>query len=62
MMSHRQTLAGLDIELFDHIYVDIIDNMVRSFKSHRCALGFDSLFLGHIAKEKMKEKSLIYHL
>ena len=54
MMSHRKTLAGLDIDLFTHIYVERIYNMVRYFDTHRCALDFDSLFLGFIAKEKEK--------
>ena len=53
MMSHKQALAGLNIDLFTNIYVQINENMVNDFKSHRCALEFDSLFLGIIVKDKI---------
>ena len=49
LMSHRHTLAGLDIYLFTRISVERINNMVKYFKTHRCALDFDSLFLGLLA-------------
>ena len=42
-MIHKQTIAGLDIDLFTNIYVDIIEKMVKYFKSHICALDFYSL-------------------
>ena len=51
MMSYRKTLTILDIDLFTHIFVEMIYNMVRYFNMHRCALDFDSLFLGLIEKE-----------
>ena len=34
MTIHKQTLAGLDIELFAHISVDIIYNMVKDLNIH----------------------------
>ena len=46
-MSHKKTLVGLCIELFTIIHVDRIENMVNCFETHRCALEFDSLFLGN---------------
>ena len=48
MMSHRKTFIGLDIDLITHISVDVIYNMVKDFKTHKCALDFDSLFLNLI--------------
>ena len=44
-MTHKKALAGLDIDLFTNISVEIIENMVKDFKTQRCALDFDSLFL-----------------
>ena len=49
-MSHRKTLTGLDIDLLTHIYVERIYNMVEDFKTHMCALEFDSLFLSLLLK------------
>ena len=49
-MSHKKTLAGLDIDPLTNIHVEIIDNMVKDSKSCRCALDFDSLFLDLIVK------------
>ena len=51
LMSNMKTISGLDIDLFTHIFVEMIYNMVRYFNMHRCALDFDSLFLGLIEKE-----------
>ena len=42
---------GLGIDLFAHIYVERIYNMVKDFKTHRFALDFDSILLGLISKE-----------
>ena len=50
LMSHRKTLVGLGIDLLTNIYVDIIENMVKYFNTHRCEIGFDSLFLILIVK------------
>ena len=50
LMSHRKTLDGLEIDLFTHISVERIYNLDKDFKTHRCALDFDSLFLSLIAK------------
>ena len=52
LMSHRQTLAGLNIDLFTHIYVERIYNTVKNFKVHGCKLDFDSLFIRIIVKEE----------
>ena len=41
---------SLDINLFTHIYVERIYNTIKDFKTHRCALDFDSIFLGFIEK------------
>ena len=49
-MSHRQTLAGLGIDLFTNISVEIIENMVDYFKTHMCVLDFDIPFLINIVK------------
>ena len=51
-MSYNKSLAGLYIDLFTYISVEIINKMVKDFKTHRCVLGFDSLFLVLIVKEK----------
>ena len=50
LMRQIQTLVGLNIDLFTHIYVEIIYNMVKDFNMHRCALDFDSLFLSLLVK------------
>ena len=51
LTSHGQTLAVLDIDLFTHIYVKRTYNMVKYFKTHRCALDFNSIFISLIVKE-----------
>ena len=51
LMRHKQTLADLDIDLLANIYIETIENMFKDFKSHRCALDFDSLLLRIIVKE-----------
>ena len=61
LISHRKILAGLDIDLFIHIYVERIYNVVKYFKTHRCALEFVSLFLAFLQKKKIN-KSLVYNL
>ena len=50
-MSHRKTPSGLGIDLFTHISVGIIHNMVKYFNMHRCELDFYILFLDLLAKE-----------
>ena len=50
LMTHKQTLTSLDIDLLTHIYVERIENMVKDFKTYRCMLGFDSLFLELLVK------------
>ena len=50
MMIHKKTLVGLEIDLFTHISVEIIHNIVKDFNTHRCALDFDSLFIVILAK------------
>ena len=50
LMSLRKALERIDINLFTHISVEIICNMVKDFKTHRCALGFYGLFVGLIEK------------
>ena len=63
LISYRQTLVSLDINLFTHIYVERIYNTIKDFKTHRCALDFRGLFFGILAKEKiMKLKGLIYNV
>ena len=63
MMSKRQNIVGLDIDLFTHIYVERIYNIVKDFKTHMCVLDFDILFLKLLANEKNNEiKKLIYNL
>ena len=49
-----KTLAGLDIDLFSHIYVEIIEKMVKDFNTHRCALEFGSLLLSILVKKMTK--------
>ena len=51
MMIHGETLVGLDIDLFTHISVDRIYNMVKYLNTHRCMLEFDTLFLSLVVKE-----------
>ena len=51
-MSHKQILVVLDIYLLTNISVERIDDIVKDFKLHRCALDFDSLFLDIIVKVK----------
>ena len=50
-MSQRKTLVVLGIDIFTHISAEKIYNMVKDFKTCRCALEFDILFLGLISKE-----------
>ena len=38
-------MVGLEIDLFTHIYVEIIYNIVKDFKTHRYFIDFDSLFI-----------------
>ena len=45
-MKHGRILAVLDIDLFTNISFEIIENMVEYFKTNRCELEFDSLFIG----------------
>ena len=59
-MSHKQTIVGLEIDLLTIISVEIIGAMVKDFNSHRCAIGFDSLFLGLIVKENNNEIKTTY--
>ena len=42
---------GLDIDLFTHIYVEVLNNTGKDFKTHRCAIEFDSPSLGLHEKE-----------
>ena len=39
-MSHIQTLVGLYIDLFTHIYIKRIYNAVKYFNTNRCAIDF----------------------
>ena len=50
-MIHKRTLAGLEIDIFTHIYVEEIYNMVKDFNIHRCMLEFDTLLLGLLVQE-----------
>ena len=50
MMSKRQNIVVLDIDLFDHISVGRVYNTVKDFKMHSCGLDFDSLFIGLLSK------------
>ena len=50
MIIHNKTIVGLEISLFNNIYVEIIKNTVKGFKTHRCALNLDSLFLRLLVK------------
>ena len=52
LMSHKQTLTGLDVDLHTNISEAKIEKMVKDFKTHRCALDFDSSFLDLVIKEK----------
>ena len=52
LMIQNQILSGLDIDLFTHMSVAIIDNIVKEFRMHRCALDFDGLFLSILVKMK----------
>ena len=54
-MINKKNLAGIDIDLFTHISVEIIYNIVKYFNTHMCVLDFDTLFLSLIVKlKKMK--------
>ena len=59
LMIHRQTLVGLDIDLFAHISVKRIKNMVKDFKTHRFMLDLYSLFLSLLLKW-VKEIKITY--
>ena len=50
LMSYRETLVGLDIDIFTHIFVGIIYNIVKDFNMHRCVLEFDSFLLSLLVK------------
>ena len=43
-------MVGLEIDLFTHIYVEIIYNIVKDFNTHMCLIDFDSLFIAIIEK------------
>ena len=49
-MSHKQTLAGIDTDLFTYISVEGFYNMFKYLKIHRCVLNFDRLFLRLLVK------------
>ena len=49
-MSDKQFPAGLDIDSFANTSVEIIENMVKDYRSHMCALDFDNLFIDIIEK------------
>ena len=50
MKENRVGHAGFDIEFFTNIYVEIIDNIVKNFKTQRFVLDFDSLLFLLIEK------------
>ena len=50
-MIHKQTLVGVDIDIFTNIYVNRVEKMVKDFKSHIFVLDFDRIFLRLIVKE-----------
>ena len=58
LMIHKQTIAGLGIDLFTHICVKIIYIMVKYFNTCRCMLGFGALFFSLPVKEKRDKKHL----
>ena len=60
-LIHKETLVGLDIDLFANIPVEILDNMVKYFKTNKSALDFDRCFLNILVKYIIKniKKALI---
>ena len=60
-MSQNQILSGLEIDLFTHISVAKIDNIVKEFRMHRCALDFDGLFLSILVKIEKLNYYTIYN-
>ena len=50
LIKHKKTLAGHDIDLFTHISVNIIYNMVKDLNMHMCILDFDYVFLSLLVK------------
>ena len=51
MIIHRKPIAGLDIDHFTKISVEIFYNMVKDLKMQRCDLDFDRILLRIIVKE-----------
>ena len=49
-MSHIQTLVGLYIDLFTHIYIKRIYNAVKYFNTNRCAIDFIASSLDFLQK------------
>ena len=50
LMIHKKTPAGLGIDLFTHISIEIIYNMVKYFKTQTCELDFDIIFIDILEK------------
>ena len=55
-LIHRETLVGIEIDLFANIYFGKLDNMVKYFKIHWCANWLWQLLPRHSCK---KIKALI---
>ena len=51
LMIHKQTIAGLGIDLFTNISGERIEKMVKDIKTHRCMLDADSRLLSLLVKE-----------
>ena len=49
-MIYKKKILVIYIDLFANASVEIIYNMVKDFKTHRCALDLDILFLGLLTK------------
>ena len=60
LMSHKQTIEGIGIDLFTNIYVGIMENMVNNFNMYRFALDFDSLLLILLVKRNKKKYKNVY--
>ena len=52
LLHHEQNAADVNMELHTNIPVEIFFQMVKYYKSHRCALDFDLGFLNLVVKNK----------
>ena len=62
LMIHKQTTVGLEVDLFTHISVEIIYNIVNDFNTHRCMLDFDTLLISLLLLKNNEIISRSYYL